>query len=105
MAMKTALSGKASIVMIQELFIDNREICYSGFKFHLPQNEKKEIRVMKAIKKNLADKIMLDHRTDLIDHLYFMLLEIRKLNIKSKKLDRKIQVMNMYINRIRSGCT
>ena len=60
---------------------------------------------MKAIKKNLADKIMLDHRTDLINHLYFMLLEIRKLNVKSKKLDRKIQVMNMYNNRIRSGCT
>lgn len=35
-ALKTALSVGAGIVIVQELFIGNREISYSGFNFYWP---------------------------------------------------------------------
>lgn len=79
MVLETALSTGAGIVMVQEPFIGIREICHSGFNFYWPTGERKELRVMKAIRKNLGDRMMVDHRTDLIHHPYFMLLEIREL--------------------------
>ena len=53
---------------------------------------------MTAVRKNLVDKIVMDHKTNLINHLYFILLEIRKLDPRSKKRGRKIRVVNMYDN-------
>lgn len=35
---------------------------------------------MTAMKKTLIDKIVIDHRIDIINHLYFMLLEIQELD-------------------------
>ena len=44
---------------------------------------------MIALKKNLVNKIVIDYKTDLVNHPYFMLLKIRKLNPQSKKPRRK----------------
>ena len=80
MALETALSVGAGIVMIQEPFIGNRKICHSGFNLYWPQKERKKIRVMTVVRKNLVDRILVDHRMDLVNHPYFMLLKIRKLD-------------------------
>ena len=98
MALETALSVKAGIVMIQETFIGNREISHSGFNFYWPQGERKNIRVMTAVRKNLVDKIVVDHRTDLVNHPYFMLLELQELDLRSKRPGRKTRVVNAYDN-------
>ncbi len=58
MALETALSVEAGIVLVQKLFIGNREICYSGFNFYWPSGERKETRVMTAVRKDLGDKII-----------------------------------------------
>ena len=105
MALETALSVGAGIVMIQEPFIGSRELCHSGFNFYWPQGERKEIRVMTAIKKDLGDKISVDHRTDLIHHRYFMLLQICKIDPQSKRPGRKTRIVNVYDNRVGKGCT
>lgn len=81
MALKTAIILGAGIVMIQEPFIDNREISHRGFNLYWPQGERKEIRAMTAIKKDMVNKIVIDHRTDFINYPYFMPLEIRELNL------------------------
>lgn len=39
---------------------------------------------MTGIENNLAYKIMVDYKADLINRLYFILLEISKLNPQSK---------------------
>ena len=57
MALKTALSKGASIVMIEEPFIGYRKICHIELNFHWLQKEKKEIRVMTASKKILQTKL------------------------------------------------
>ena len=98
MALETALSIGAGIVMVQEPFIGNREICHSEFRLYWPQGERKEIRVMTAVKEDLGDKIVVDHRTDLINHPYFMLLEIRELDPRSKWPGRKTRVVHVYDN-------
>ncbi len=55
--------------MIKELFMGNQEICHSRFNFYWSQKERKEIRIMITIQENLADQIMMDHKTDPIHHL------------------------------------
>lgn len=35
---------------------------------------------MTAMRKTLIDEIVIDHRIDIINHLYFMLLEIQELD-------------------------
>lgn len=35
---------------------------------------------MTAIKKNLLDKIIIEHKTDLVNHPYFILFKIRDLD-------------------------
>ncbi len=105
MALETALSLKAGIVMIQEPFIGSREIYHSGFNLYWPKGERKNIRVMTAVKKDLVDKVVVDHKTDLIDHPYFMLLEVREIDSRSKRPGRKTRVINVYDNRVGRGCT
>ena len=50
------------------------------------------------MKKNLVYKILVDHKIDLIDYLYFMLLEICKLDLRFKRPKRKTRVINIYNN-------
>lgn len=59
---------------------------------------------MTAMTKNLADKIVINHRTDLINHLYFMLLEIQELDPQSKRPGKKTRVVNVYDNRVERSC-
>lgn len=60
---------------------------------------------MTAIRKELTDKIVIEHRTDLINHPYVMLLEICELDPRSKKPGRKTRAVNVYDNRVGRGCT
>lgn len=105
MALETALGIGADIVMLQEPFIGTREISHSAFNFYWPQANRKEIRVMTAVRKEFTNMIFVDHRTDLINHLYVILLGIRKLDPRSKKPGRKMWVVNVYDNRVGRGCT
>ena len=105
MALETALSIKAGMVMLQEPFIGNREISHSAFNFYWPQGDRSEIRVVTAIRKDLMDKLVVENRTDLVNHPYFILLEIRELDQRSKKPGRKTRALTVYDNRVGQGCT
>ena len=62
-------------------------------------------------KSGLKDNTILDaHRFSMwklftINHPYFMLLEIRELDPRSKRPGRKTRVVNVYDNRVGRGCT
>lgn len=58
-----------------------------------------------AVQKELTDKIVVEHRTDLINHPYIIRLEIRKLDSRSKKPARKTRIVNIYDNRVGRKCT
>lgn len=100
MALETVLSIGANIVIVQKQFNDNREICHSRLNFYWPLRERKKIQVMTVVRNNFGNRIIIDHRTNLIYYLYFMLLKIYKLDPQSKKLRRKTQVVNIYNNQV-----
>lgn len=95
MALEASLSLKMKIVMIQEPFITSQKINHSRFNFYWLSKETKEIRVIIVMKKNLENKIIVDLRTNLIYHLYFILLEICELDPQSKMLGQKTCDVNI----------
>ncbi len=105
LALEMALSIGAGIVMLQELFIGTREINHIAFNLYWSQAKRKEIKVMMTVQKKLTDKIVVEYRTDLINHPYIMLLEIRELDPRSKKPARKTHIVNVYDNQVGRGCT
>lgn len=60
---------------------------------------------MTAVKKDLVEKVVVDHRTDFADHPYFMLLEVCELDLQSKRPGRRSRVVNVYNNWVGRGCT
>lgn len=64
-----------------------------------------EIKIIMIVQNKLTNKIVVEYRIDLINHLYVMLFEIRKLDPRSIKLARKKQVVNVYHNQIERVCT
>ena len=75
-AMENALDIRARIILLQEPFIGNQELVYSAFKFYWLQRDRTTIRFMTAMRKDLLDKIIIDHRTDLVNQPYFIFPEI-----------------------------
>lgn len=59
---------------------------------------------MTVVRKNLLDKIVIEHRTNLVNQLYFLLLKIWDLDQQSKWQKRKTQVFNAYDNQIGQSC-
>ncbi len=57
-----------------------------------------------VVRRDFVDKIVIEHTTDLVNHLYFMLLKIWDLDL-SKKLGRKTRVLHVYDNRVGQGYT
>lgn len=52
------------------------------------------------MKIELVDRIIVENRTDLIDHPYFLALEIRNRDSWLKKPTREIRVVNAYDNQV-----
>ena len=104
MALKTALNIGAGIVILKEPFIGSRKLSYSAFNLYWPQGDRTAMRVMIAMRRNLVDKIVVEYKTDLINHFYFMFLEIQDLNL-SKKPRRKTEILNIYDNQVGQGCS
>lgn len=52
------------------------------------------------MKIELVDRIIVENRTDLIDHPYFLALEIRDRDSRLKKPTREIKVVNAYDNQV-----
>lgn len=52
---------------------------------------------MIVVKKDLARKIIIGHRTDFIYNSYFMLFKIQELDSQSKRPGRKTQVIKLAV--------
>ncbi len=105
MALETVLDIRAGIMLLQEPFIGNWELVHSAFNFYWPLKDRTAIKIMTVIRKDLLDKIVIEHRTDLVNQPYFIFLKIRDLGQRSKRPGRKTRVLNVYDNRVGQGCT
>ena len=97
-SLETAINIRAGIICLQEPFIRNKNITYSAFNFYLPGGSKTEARVLTAVKKKLANRIIVENQLNLVDHLYFLALDIQKIDSQSKRLVKGTKVANIYNN-------
>lgn len=100
MVLEIALSIGARLVILQEPFIGNRELAHSAFNIYWLQRNKTTIRVMIVVRNDLLDKIVVEYRTNLVNHSYFILLKVRNLDL-SKQPGRKTGVLNVYDNQMK----
>lgn len=56
------------------------------------------------MRNELVDKIIENYRTNLVNHLYFILQKIQNLNLQLTNPEKKTQVVNIYDNQIERGC-
>ena len=86
-ALETALSLEASIIFIQESFVRNRRISHSGFNLYWPSGfeDRKDIRVFTAVRKDIVNKVIFENRSDLISHPYCIVLDVKELHEKHQR--------------------
>ena len=96
----------AEIVYIQKPFFGNWSISYSGYNLYWPSgtDNQKDMRVLTAVRKDILSKVIVDNRTeDLASHSYCSVLDIKELHPLSRKVLRKIRVVNLYDNKFGRG--
>ena len=73
-AFEAGLGLDARIVCIQEPFLRRKNLAHSGFSLYWPAgtHDRKDNRVLIAVRKDLLDITVVENRTDLISHPYGM---------------------------------
>lgn len=76
-----------AIVCIQKLFLGNQSILYSGFNLYWPfrMDNKKDIQILMEVQKYILHKIIDENQTNLVSHLYCIVLDIREIYLVSGK--------------------
>lgn len=93
MVLEIALNIGARIVILKEPFIGIQELAHSAFNFYWPQGDRATMRVITAVRKDLLDKIVVEHRTDLINHPYFIFIKIWELDQQFKRQKRELKYL------------
>ena len=104
-AHEVGLGLDAAVVCIQEPFLGNRNISHSGFSLYWPfgTDNCKDMRVLTAVRKDILNKVITDNRTDLVSHLYCLVLDFKELHPVTRKVVRKTRVVNLYDNKVARG--
>jgi hypothetical protein len=101
-ALETSLALNAAIICLQEPYIGSKNyISHSGYVLYWPEKrELKDKRVATAIRRDLTAKIIIEARTNLVNHPYALVLDIWDTHRKSKTKMRRTRLVNTYDNRI-----
>ena len=62
------------------------------------------MRVLIAMQKDILNKFVIKNRTNLVNHLYCIIMDIREPYLISKKYAKRTQVVTLYDNKIGEGC-
>ena len=103
--LQNALDMGAGIACIQEPFIGARDIQHNGFSLHWLGGERKDVRIFTAIRKDLVNRVVVEKRSDLIDHSYIMVLDVRDLDRETQLPIRATRIVNVYNQVIGRGRT
>jgi hypothetical protein len=103
-ALETGLALKAEIVCLQEPYIGINNIIYGGYIILWPETEPKDKkRVLIVIRKDLQNSLIIEPRTDLINHPYALALDIWDIHYITRKKIRRTRLINAYDNIINIG--
>ena len=61
------------------------------------------MRVLTAVRKNIISRVIIENRTDLISHPYYMTLDIKELHPQSGMFLQKTRIINLYDNKVGRG--
>lgn len=103
--LEAGLGLDAEIVCIQKPFFVKRDVSYCGFNLYWPSgtDNRKHMRVLTAIRKDVLDKVIIENRTDLVSHPYCSVLDVKELHPISRKVPRRTRVVNVYDNKVGRG--
>ena len=97
--LETALAKGAGVVCLQEPYIGHQRVSHPGFMLYWPEAEdRKKIRVVTAIKKDIPANWILEHRTDLVNHTHIQCLDIW--DIQEGQKYRSTRLVNIYGQKI-----
>ncbi len=104
-ALEAGLSLGAAVVCIQEPFLGNRSISHSGFNLYWPSGteNRRDMRVLTAVRKEIVNEVIIDDRTDLASHPYCMVLDLKEPYRESGKRPRRTRIVNLYDNKLGEG--
>lgn len=76
---ETGLGFNISVICIQELFLANRSLAHAGFNLYWPFRtyNQKDMQVLIVVKKGILNRIVIENRTDLVSHPYYMVFDIK----------------------------
>jgi hypothetical protein len=102
-ALESGLQLGADLVCLQEPYI-MRDFSHSGYLIHWPEEgARKNARVAVAVRRDTLNKRIIEARTDLINHPYFLVVDVWDLERGSRKQVRRTRVVNCYDNWIGEG--
>lgn len=58
------------------------------------------MRVLIVVRKDILNKVMIENRTNQVNHLYYITLDIREIDPVTKKYLRKTKIVNLYDNKV-----
>jgi ribonuclease HI len=91
-ALQTALQKEAAIACLQEPpVLGGYPISHPGFVFYWPEGPREHARVLTAVRKDLVNKLVINARTDLVNHPYFVVIDVLE-------GDRCTRLVNCYDN-------
>ena len=104
--LEAGLGREALIVYIQKPFLGNHSFVY--IKFYLywlsGTDKRKNVQVLVAIRKDIFNKVIIKNYIDLVRHLYYIILDIKELNLVSENFSRKTNIINLYDNKVYNKC-
>lgn len=104
-ALETGLKLSAAFICLQEPYVGRtHHISHPGYTLFWPEaGEQKDKRVAIAIRRDLMSQLVIEARTDLVDHPYALALDIWDIQRGTKEKKRRTRLINMYDNRIGLG--
>jgi hypothetical protein len=75
-----------AFICLQELYNNIYSFSYPSYEIRWPEKGKSnEKRVLIAIRKDLLTKVITESRSDLVNHPYFLAIDVWKLHPQSKQ--------------------
>ena len=96
-ALEAGLELGVGLACLQEPYVDT-EFRHGGYQMYWPEaGSLRDRRVAIAIRRDLVDKVIVEARTDILDHPYFMIVDVWELNRAQEKV-RRTRIVNGYDN-------
>ena len=88
-ALEAALEAGAGLACLQEPPVGKHDISHPGFLLYWPECPREHARVVTAVRRDIVDRVVINARTDLVNHPYFVALDV-------VERGRSTRVVNCY---------